>query len=111
MFVEHKEAGEVKEAPAKVLKLSEAMRIGATLRPKGRIDLFYDGKSCALGAAFEGATGRTCNCNNYDAVRDVFPVLKKNYGRGNLMKEIYDRNDNLGYTREQIADWLESQGY
>jgi hypothetical protein len=29
MFVEHKEAGEVTEAPAKITKLSEAIKIGA----------------------------------------------------------------------------------
>jgi hypothetical protein len=38
--------------------------------------------------------------------------LRKILGFPNgLHGPIADRNDNMGWTREQIADWLEAQGY
>lgn len=113
MFVEEKTQGEV--APAKVgaLKLSEAIRIGAKFRPQCTGDMFVGGGSCALGAAFEALTGRT---DYYSS--DVLPITRywPSLGReggfpGELMNEITDRNDSGEYTREQIADWLEAQGY
>src|ERR1700741_3225132 len=39
------------------LKLSEAMRIGARLRPQCSGYLFNNGASCALGAAYEAVYG------------------------------------------------------
>ncbi len=113
MFVEHKEAGEVSEAPAKVLKLSDAIRVGAALRPQCTGDLFRSGRSCALGAAYEGATGEVCGHYDYGLVTKRFPILKGKGGDGSLNKlgtAIFDRNDS-GMSRESIADWLEAQGY
>lgn len=48
------------ESQVKPLRLSEAIRIGARIRPQCTSDLFHNGKSCVLGAAYEGATGFTC---------------------------------------------------
>lgn len=111
MFVETKEAGEVQQAPAKVLKLSEAMRIGAGIRPQTKCDLFNEHGSCALGAAYEGATGSRCYPWQYSLVTNAFPSLGDPSGKLNrLGREIFRRNDD-GDTRETIADWLESQGY
>lgn len=51
MFVEHKEAVEITEQPAKVLKLSEAIREGHKhIREKASVFLHKD-CGCALGAA------------------------------------------------------------
>lgn len=96
----------------RVLKLSEAIRIGARLRPQCKVRLFSDGKSCALGAAYEGATGKTCGYRDYSLVKMQFPQLLSKIGewRIPLYQEVYTRNDS-GQTREQIADWLESIGY
>jgi hypothetical protein len=110
MFVEHKEALEITEAPAKTLKLSEAIRKGARLRPQGTGWWHRDGKSCALGAAYEALTGRITN--DYSGVTletihimaTAFPAFYA------LTHEIGKMNDIQHLTREQIADWLEAQG-
>lgn len=109
MFVEHKESGEVPQAPAKVLKLSEAIRKGARIRPQCKGNFFLGGSSCAMGAAYEAATDRT----EVDAgtMFRVLPFLMDGPTRlSDLATEIGKRNDS-GDTREQIADWLEAQGY
>lgn len=104
MFVEHKEAGETKEAPAKTLKLSEAIRIGAKLLPQGAGCFYLGGKTCAIGAAFHAVHGYpSCSQDVVDYAMHL-PL-----GTGLLM-QIYCRND-AGFSRESIADWLESQGY
>lgn len=94
------------------LKLSDAIRIGAKLRPQCECELFADGGSCALGAAYEGITGQTCESHEYSRVINAFPALRRVSGGGmnNLGFSISSRNDS-GETREQIADWLESQGH
>lgn len=108
MFVEHKEAVEITEAPAKVLKLSEAMRIGAKIRPQTKHFWHKDGKSCALGAAYEAMAGRPSSSGtdfrDHKKMNEWFPCMPS------MQTKIHERNDDLGWTREQIADWLESQG-
>lgn len=104
MFVEHKEVGEV-VAPARVLRLSEAIRIGARIRPQCAGQFFDGDASCAIGAALEAVFGT----NNYyadhvQAPDRVWPEVR------DLWSRIYDMNDS-GKTREEIADWLECEGY
>lgn len=117
MFVEHKEQGEVTEAPAKILKLSEAMRIGARLRPQGFVEYFTGGGSCAIGAAYEAVTGRTdYNSDDAPEVSEVFPQLAQpfpgsDYKDDTLEDAIWEKNDIDYWSREKIADWLESHGY
>src|SRR5882762_300527 len=115
MFVETKEAGEVAEAPAKIAKISEAIRIGARLRPQCTGQMFLHGKSCALGAAYEALYGYpgldvvqmntviegSCALN---WLPKGFPTMAK------YDSAIFMKNDS-GETREQIADWLEALGY
>lgn len=93
--------------PAKVgtLKLSEAMRIGARLRPQQfcspRVQSIG---SCALAAASEAVTGSIEHyCERW--ARRVYGISEE------ISNEIWHRNDNLKMPREEIADWLESQGY
>lgn len=117
MFVEHKEALEVTEAPAKTMKLSYAIRLGALKRPQC-YGLLFDGRgTCALGAAFD-AHGHNLN-DVMDSSPRVFNLLVASLepalrstggGTSELWGEIGSLND-TGSTREQIADWLEAQGY
>ncbi len=85
------------------LKLSEAIRIGARLRPQCTRTYWHNGGTCAIGAALE-ATG--------------FPVFRSTQGICEHIErhwptaptgDIYRRNDG-GESRESIADWLEAQG-
>lgn len=55
MFVETKEAGEVIATPAKVLKLSEAIRKGLEIVV---IENKFSFTTCAMGCAFAGIKGR-----------------------------------------------------
>lgn len=112
MFVETKEHGEVQQAPATVgtLKLSDAIRIGARYRPQAFGELYEHGATCALGAAIEGifgygeiyTAGGKRNCVDLD-----------NYFGSKKWRDfdIPRKNDLSRWSREQIADWLESQGY
>src|SRR6476659_8997882 len=45
------------ELPTKV-KLSDAIRSGAAIRPKAISKFYFEGKSCAIGAAYEAITGQ-----------------------------------------------------
>lgn len=126
MFVDEKAVGETAEQKNAKLSLSAAMRIGAALRPKCRVSMFAHGGSCALGAAYEGRFGYQAdtggsNDPRYDALKAEYPELTRVGDDGrHLWQTIYAMNDSNGwndirgkdvYTREQIADWLESQGY
>lgn len=124
MFVDEKAVGEKQPVKLGTLKLSEAIRIGAAKRPKCQ-GLFNDGGSCAIGAAYEafggdpastlddteGAWHFICQRISFDEYTEIY----SDEGRLTpLWEEIYMRNDGDGRkesTREEIADWLESQGY
>lgn len=102
MFVEHKEQGETVPVKVGTLKLSEAIRIGAAMR-----------RQCTgawwVGAAWEGLYGYGSRIPPVPGDHDnsLMDALGAPHG---LLSEITRRNDH-GETREQIADWLESQGY
>lgn len=97
----------------KISKLSQAIKLGATFRPQCRNVMFdLEGRSCALGAAYEALTGR-CDtpqegmalgyCRyQYVAKRFDLPVAK--------LLEVQDMNDVRRMTREAIADQLEQEG-
>lgn len=115
MFVEEKAKGEVPDFKLGTLRLSTAIRIGSKLRPQTTGRLFQAGASCAIGAAYEALYGEPPqevwreNIDDANAplsecwtrVLDVFPQA--------TFSSIGIKNDN-GWTREAIADWLESQG-
>lgn len=105
--------GDIKylEQPAKALKLSEAMRLGAKLRPQNFSgSLFLNGRSCALGAAYEGKTGEICDQDDYQKVREEFPSLENRGLTYGLSSRIYELNDKERMPREVIANWLEKIG-
>lgn len=108
------------------MKLSEAMREGAKLRPQGFGSYFQpvagDFFSCAIGAAYEGIVGKLDKRPDYmrsetiehEAAFDMFDVEVINPVRNirrNLHETIACLNDDEKWTREQIADWLETIGY
>jgi hypothetical protein len=98
------------------LQLSEAIRLGAMLRPQVRGRLFAHGGSCALGAAKEsiGMKGKR--------MADGSPFIFTSYwewlGRivtcpgckkpGAVESTVICLNDEYRWTREQIAAWVET---
>ena len=101
------------------MKLSQAIRLGAMLKPKGHGGLLVNGKTCALGAACEavGITiGRvSCDTKAYAEIQIRWPLLgmPANHelipeGGATVMEAIWMLNDRQGLTREQIADWVET---
>ena len=80
--------------------LSEAIRLGGMLGPQIRgYYVAENGASCALGAAIR-ALGLKPQ-SGYAELCRVFPGLRQS-----LVEGIVHRNDFLGWTREQIADWV-----
>jgi hypothetical protein len=97
---EERPAGEVQQVGR--LRLSEAIRIGAKLRPQCRETFFQHGRSCALGAAVEAITGKA-SADFQGSWEKFFNAPDEVFG------PILIRNDS-GEPRESIAAWLESQG-
>jgi hypothetical protein len=100
------------------MRLSQAIRLGAMLRPQGRAGLLVNGKTCALGAACE-AVGITTGQVKYDSqaykdLRAKWPFLDTEAyheslpGGDTVLVAIWKLNDIMGHTREQIADWVET---
>lgn len=105
MFVEEKAVGEEQPVKLGTLKLSEAIRAGAKLRQQCRDNYYSRGRSCALGAAWEGA-GQPKQYISGIAVVRHFGLPDDN----RVLSGIIVRND-AGHTREEIADWVEAQGF
>jgi hypothetical protein len=94
------------------LKLSEAIRIGARIRPQCTGRWFSDGKSCVIGAAIEGAGWRE-EAQKYEQVEHVSPWHWLEVRFGSVPYAVVDqmwRKNDAGKSRESIADWLEAQG-
>ena len=104
------------------MKLSEAIRLGAMLKPQGRGKLLKrQGDmlvSCALGAACDAAgIDVVAGANNtvaYGALRTTWLVLQEyvthpEWGRRMCVLDvIYTLNDVCVWSRERIADWVET---
>lgn len=110
-------------------ELTEAMRKGAAVRPQGFNDYFPSDTSgqllsCALGAAFEGKEGQPERDVGVLDVRDLFfgrqpePDNVRCPGANcgfltnpyvdHLLSIVVHLNDTHHWTREAIADWLDS---
>lgn len=109
----------LKQPQVGTLKLSAALRIGASLRGQCFMEWYSpDGRSCALGAIAEASYGHRKVDGN--ALMETYPALNRTVDmpvddkgfseRDSLLGVIHRLND-FGWPREQIADWLESQGY
>lgn len=99
------------------MKLSEAMRLGSMNKPQAFGALIRDGATCALGAAYE-ATG-VLVCDDDDDKKGVvrFPILDAVSGcpacqfvhNEYIGFVITHLNDEHRWTRERIADWIETR--
>lgn len=121
------------------MKLSEAIREGAKETFPGTVAMFSLRSSsgaleaCALGAAYYGRFGNPTKPEDFRSWSDAilpsaeapfykqlnaeWPELLADVGYPvgrmpcQLQTAIYTLNDNHNWTREQIADWVESLGY
>lgn len=96
------------------MKLSEAIRLGAMLKPQSFYDYEIAGGTCAIGAALD-AIGAL---SSFDDDAEFFPILRReqrdvqcpacrqwlSYASG----VIVHLNDAHHWTRERIADWVET---
>lgn len=108
------------------LKLSQAIRLGAMLKPQG-VGMWKtsDGKTCALGAAAD-ALSILNTPNSWTKLREIYPILGNPLPTagsgpkidcpacgniqlcvGSAIAHLNDDRRHL-WTREQIADWVES---
>lgn len=93
------------------LRLSEAIRIGAMLRPQGFYGMFEPDHfghigSCALGAAWEAATGNLDYNDCVLDIGDIFPIVNHRFGTRSLWWHLTSLNDDDKWTRTQIADYV-----
>ena len=98
------------------MKLSEAIRLGAMLKPQGREHLRRDNRTCAFGAAFD-AVGELANSvigerSFMVMARALWPIVDNEVKcpiagtTRHLGSMILSLNDEDEWTREQIADWV-----
>jgi hypothetical protein len=116
MFVEHKEAVEVTEAPAKTLKLSKAIR-KCGYGDNGNYD------DCVIGRAYKWLTGHSLGpaaCRDFGpnsvwGNKIGFPINAFAANAFGVPHDICIHAERMCYgeahSAEQIADWLEAQGY
>lgn len=109
------------------MKLSEAIREGAKLRQQAFGKYFNEKSSCAVGAALEGSLQKEKRLETaqeyyskffistflaeiypYFRTEVIDPVEKR---KGRLEEVIQTLNDTHEWSRNQIADWLEKEGY
>ena len=103
------------------MRLSEAIRLGAMIRPQAVGRAFRHGRSCALGAALE-ATGMAYNARRQRVDLDVterWPWANDRHlkvrcpscrtcfhtGAGDVIAHL---NDTHLWTRDAIAEWVET---
>lgn len=103
--------------------LAEAMRKGAALRPQVQNSMFGEASSgrvgsCAIGAALEGKIGSTNFTDEQTSLDyvaslfnlphwDLVPTPDGNFTT-DVLDTIVDLNDRQGWTREAVADWLDT---
>ena len=103
------------------MKLSEAIRLGAMIRPQSHVASFIGGKSCAQGAAAEAcgmkykewASVTNFLLSQYPWAENINVPLPCGCTRDRPLIDSYGAiahlNDHMGnhrWTREQIADWV-----
>jgi hypothetical protein len=110
------------------MKLSEAIRLGSMLKPQAFNELAADGKTCALGAAYE-AVGMAIDARwgtqeeiqqRKARIRAEFPLIYQSdlafvapcgclggtLHFTDVGAAIIHLNDHHRWSREQIADWV-----
>ncbi len=110
----------------KIKKLSDAIKLGSTFRPQCKDTFFKDGASCAIGAAIEAVGipptfdrklfAKTIN-ERWPEVKEMCfcPECGEGHDSATTSCSVYATiavlNNEHGWTRERIADWLTSKGY
>ena len=98
-------------------RLAECIRIGSkeTKQCTGMFFQYLEDKvthSCALGAAALGALGTSGEYISYSVLEEVFPELERRVVIDDLQPKLFRAieilNDQKKWTREQIADWVET---
>ena len=102
------------------MKLSTAIREGSKHHKKASTCFMTDNKTktCALGAAYYAKTGSLpFEGFDYLDIVDLFPASRKQIKcpidsslNISIVRTIAHLND-CGWARENIANWLESEGY
>jgi hypothetical protein len=106
------------------MKLSEAIRLGAMIRPQAFGEYQVMGRSCALGAAMDALGIPVCDQSDFlDAELDqLFPTCalkaqccpvrdchrELDPPERFIGSVVIHLNDHHRWTREQIADWVET---
>lgn len=125
MFVEHKEYGEAsphrENTPQAPMKLSEAIREGINFYPRQGVE-WNERNPCTLCGAAKALDygGYSKDGTKWDFLKARFPELNR-YVRSpeqdSQGADLYVTIQALNgfslprWSRESIADWLESQGY
>lgn len=102
------------------MKLSEAIRIGASMSPQIKGSVKRSDGTCGLGAAYEGTFGEI---KAYKSFHEIIQGLDKIYPKidsveflvphpiqlkiNTISAIIVSLNDSYDWSREQIADWVE----
>lgn len=104
----------------KNILLSELIRIGSKVTEKG-VGFYFpdDNSACAIGAAYWAKYLTKSMAGGSVAVDDFLnSMIGKDVSNNPetgfcqpLSSVIFSLNDKYGWTREKIADWLESIGY
>ncbi len=92
------------------MKLSEAIRLGAMLRPQIKLRNRSELGTCAFGAAEDAAGMRMESIREWEWVQarraNECPVCGRGISIANVISE--HLNDTHDWTRQQIADWVET---
>jgi hypothetical protein len=99
-------------------ELADAMRAGCLLRPRKAVRAYFRGEAaCALGAAATGRGVTLPRRNKPAALDKVFPILNSKVrdpenrnAKWKLGLLIICLNDERGWSRERIAEWLDERG-
>ncbi len=95
--------------------LSEAIRLGAMLRPQCQRNFFVGDGSCAWGSALEAVGLREEVMANtregFSLVLKTFPIAahKIPEQRNLPLRDVVWLKNDSGETRERIADWVEQE--
>ena len=114
MFVEHKEQGEVTEAPAKTLRASGALRLGMSIvKEDARIYLSSEYCGCAVAMAAVASGFTYAQKVSSGGWTSIYDHLAANFPEVPLAvwRAVDDDHACERKSAAQCADWLESQGY